>query len=592
MPAEDTKYSILRKGPVRRLIGVLTVLVAFLLGAANAQGPPAGGTLTARERDILMLMTARENPNYDLALVMDVSGSMSKVLDQWKERAAKLVDFATPGDNLILIEFDSKPRRPFVKEVREERDKETFKNKVRNVRTTKGYGTDIHAGYLEALRILAALNEARMKSRQPVRLQQVVFVSDGDEVLPDESPFNNPASTDSQDFEMLVRRAEQERRINLIPIGLTLHGYRLPPPKKRVEGQQEKDFSDKVNKDLEDFVKRLVTILNRVPAVASAQDASTFPRSDYQFYINWLSDKVKVEKTSEREGANKRSHIVSFEVKSEFREVALVNLSVDAQYSGTGQGRIVSSPRLTDTRIEPGRTAVVEVEVDFPKNNSFGTKKYAGDVTLTVRGDMEISVLEGEQKPVPGTPPALPTPTASPTPSGKKVTYTFPFNERQAQASITGAVPPAAEFVTLVALGSLSLLGLILFLVLFMLLPIQVTLRTSGKATAFNVSHGSRITLGGGADFLLDGVSDVVAEVRRSLRSFFLVPKKEGVIENFPIGAKEIALRLDTSFSLLVGGTRHDVEFLAGNREYDDAASCGGGASDYSSQGDGSGFTY
>lgn len=516
-------------------------------------------TITKKDRDIILLMCAMENPNYDMVLVIDVSGSMSKVLPEWKKMAETTVDMAQLGDTLVLLKFDATPKTPIIQKIEKERDKELFKGQVRKTFTTHGWGTDINHAYWLTLKTLKEFNEGRKKSGEPVRLAQVVFISDGDDLPPDKSPFRNPGSAETMELGDLITDAQHLRTINVIPIGMEFKDY--VPQTRRIKKEGTTAGDDKVSKELREFMARLENILNR-PSSNIKDDQEKIPRAPYQFYIDWLSNRLELQHIKGNYGKKPYLKNYSYNMVSGFRKVNLKDLSARAVYKGSADGKAKEVISLPSTTLTPGMSQPFSAEVKFPKNWSFSPKKYEGELEVVVSGLMEIQCDQSMK-------PGDSAPTAAPSPSAKGMVYSYPFEPRRMVISISGKLPPAVELFVLTGGGALALLlGLAMFIIK-KAFPIVITLKTGDKARAFRVNNGESVTIGGSADFELTGCNEPVATIKREGNSFFLEVKQEGVLAEGIDGQKtgKFELHEGQSFNFNIGGTYQTLQFLAGDQE-------------------------
>jgi len=564
------------------LFTTLSILVLIMVFSVNTIAKN-GGTITSRQRDTLLLMTAKENPNYDICLVIDISGSMVGVLKDLKIKAERAIDYARQGDTIVLIKFDHQTRKPQIKTIERQEDREEIKKWIRDIETTHGWGTDIKMAYYTTLSMLEKLNEERKKKKQPLRIQQVVFVSDGDNVYArdSKSPFRDPKSRENINLLELIKKAQKQNLIRIIPVGMKFDGY-----KPELTGDYIPDATDKVDADLKNFDKQMANLTNRQPSTSTTSPDKKLPRKDYQPYINWLSNKVKLEKTSETRGEEKNTRIYNYALTSDFKSVEITNLTANASFinkTGKLKGRIARS-RVTTPNVKPGGRASISVLVQFPQNWSFSEKKSSGTLHLDISGDMKIEVMEEVQSsPTPrptslsaimtSTPTSSPSPTPSPTGSPKVQTrivdYTYPFNSLERDDPVNMTIPVEKSLFLYSGLGILAIIFFPLLLVYSVLVPITVTLKMGEKAVAYRLANGGKISIGGNADFLLEAVDKPVAEIQRRFRRFILIELVNGT---FPESQKQkggkIPIKLGGGFSLNIAGEYKEFEFLPGNQEF------------------------
>lgn len=555
------------------LLSVSAIFVSINAGTVD--------TITSRQRDTLLLMTARENPNYDLCLVVDISGSMAGVLKDLKLRAERAVDYARQGDTIILINFDHETKKPQIKTIKEQEDRDEVKKWIRDIQTTHGWGTDVKMAYFTTLSVLEKLNEERKKKKQPLRIQQVIFVSDGDNVYAEDSksPFKDPKSKKYRKYLELINKARKQKLIQIIPLGMKFDGYRPELTRDYIP-----DATGKVNADFKKFDRQMKRFTNRKPWSSPTANDQKIPKKNYQPYINWLSNKVKLEKTSETKSEEKNTRVYNYSLIPDFKSVEISNITANASFinkTGKLKGRITRT-RVTTPDVKPGGRAQISVTVQFPQNWSFKEKKSTGALHLDVSGDMKVEVEE-EVHPSPTPRPtslsvimtSTPTPSPTPSPTGspkikiRMVDYTYPFNsvERDDPTNIT--IPVEKSLYLYSGLGILAIFFFPLMLMYSVLVPITVTLKMGEKAVAYRLAHGGKISIGGGADFLVEGVDEQVAEIQRRFRRFVLIETIDGT---FPESQKqkggEILIRLGAGFSLNMAGEYREFEFLPGNREF------------------------
>ncbi len=549
-------------------------------------------TITERQKDTLLLMTGKENSNYDICIVIDISGSMGKVIDKFKVWAEKVVESAIKGDTLILVRFDHYPRQPLIQEIVTTRDKDLFMGWLRKIETTQGFGTDIRASYLQALTVLNEMNEGRKKKGEPIRLQYIVFVSDGDDIPPAQSPFRNPGSPESLKLEDLINNARKEKLINILPIGMEFQGYK--PMIKTYDPGHVPDKTHIDDPELQKFLLQMKDVLKRSPSGVVSSSTEKVPKKDYQFNIDWLSDKLTLKKISETRGEGKNTRIINFVLLSNMKSTEIGNITATATYTNTSgelKGRIIKGPRVLSTSLKPRERTQIETVIEFPQNWSFKDKKSSGVIHLTVNGDMKV-IVEEEVQPssgatprpsiiLPPTPSSSPTPTVTSTPlissslspspgvPTKKTELTYPFNTKNAEEAITYGIPVEKTLYLYAGLGLIAVVLIPLMFIYSVLVPITITLKMGEKAQVFRLAHGGSITIGGNSDFQVEGCSEPVAEIRRKFRKFVLL---ETVAGTFPDSDKnkqgKVSLKMSEGFALNAGGSYHEFEFLPGNQEF------------------------
>lgn len=537
---------------------LFTALLILILSLPWMNSNSQEETITKKDRDIILLMCALENPNYDIVLAIDVSGSMNKVLPEWKKMAETTVDIAQLGDTLVLLKFDSAPKMPIIQKIEKERDKELFKGYVRNTTTTTGWGTDINRAYWLILKTLRDFNEARKKSGEPIRLAQVVFISDGDDLPPANSPFRNPASPETLEMGDLVKDAQRLRIINVIPIGMEFKNY--VPQTRKIQKEGATPVNEKISKELKEFIDKLQNVLNR-PYEEIKEDQEKISRAPYQFYIDWLSNRLILEKAPETRSKKPTRKIINLTLVSGFRKVNVKNMSVAAQYKGSGNGRVTALPTLPGV-LTPGSAQRFSAVVRFPKNWGFVAKKYEGVLDVTVTGLMAVQFDETVK-------PTSAAPGATPAPPKKSIVYTYPLEPKTIRIPLSGKLPPAIE---LYLAAGCMLMALLVGLGTFIYrkaTPITITLKTESHARAFKISNTEAITIGGSSDFELDGCREPVASIKRGGSLFFLIIDKEGVLADSPDGKRtgKFELRYGQSFNFNIDGTYHTIQFLEGDQE-------------------------
>ncbi|MCD4783273.1 MAG: VWA domain-containing protein [Candidatus Eremiobacteraeota bacterium] len=565
----------------KKLLFIITLILLSVSAIFVNINAGTVDTITSRQRDTLLLMTARENPNYDLCLVIDISGSMAGVLKELKLKAERAIDYARQEDTIVLIKFDHETKKPQIKTIEKQEDRDEVKKWINDIQTTQGWGTDIKMAYFTTLSQLEKLNEERKKKKQPLRIQQVIFVSDGDNVYAadSKSPFKDPKSKENREYLELINKAQKQDLIQIIPVGMKFDGYRPELTRNYIP-----DATGKVDADLKNFDRQMARLTNRKPSGSATANDKKIPRKNYQPYINWLSSKVKLEKTSETKGEGKNTKVYNYVLSSDFKSVEISNVTANASFinkTGKLKGRITRT-RVTTPDVKPGGRTQISVTVQFPQNWSFKEKKSTGALHLDVSGDMKVEVKE-EVRPSPIPRPTslsaimTSTPTHSPTPSPtvspkiktRMVDYTYPFNSimRDDPANVTISVEKSL-FLYL-GLGILAIIFFPLLLMYSILVPITVTLKMGEKAMAFRLANGGRISIGGGADFLVEGIGEPVAEIQRRFRRFILIELVNGT---FPESQKQkggkIPIKLGGGFSLNIAGEYKEFEFLPGNQEF------------------------
>jgi hypothetical protein len=509
-------------------------------------------TITKKQRDILLLMCAMENPNFDIILAIDISGSMDKVLPDWKRMAEKTIDIAQKGDTLVLVKFDDTTRPPLIQEIQTERDKELFKATVRKTTVTHGWGTDIRRSYWLTLKTLREFDEGRSKKGEPVRLQQVVFISDGDDLPPDKSPFRNPGSAESQEMADLIKEAQKTMRINIIPIGMTFENY-VPKIRSIKQEGASPAGEDKVSKELKKFMDKLQDVFNRNYSEIK-DDSATVPKALFDFYITWLSNRLELnEKKATAQTRNPYRSYLSYDVTSRFRKLRVRDLTAKADYQGTGGGVIKKGAVLSASSLPPGGSADISCLVTFPKNWSFSPRPYSGNVTLEVGGTMDVDLEV----------------TAAGTPTGKRMlTYSYPVVPRMTTLPISGTLPPCIELFLILS-GAIVGMATAVFLVIYKnIVPITITLKTETRAHAFTLRNGESITIGASSDFEIEGCKDQVASITRKGRTFTFISKKEGLLPESTHGPKAttIELKFGQSINLTIEGSYVSLSFIEGDQ--------------------------
>jgi len=519
--------------------------------ADQFQTPQKGETITKTQRDTILLMCATENPNYDIVLGIDISNSMDVVLSEWKRMAEKTIDIAQPGDTLVLLRFDANTKPLIIQEVQTERDKELFKSNVRKTLTTRGWGTDIRRAYWQALKTLKEFNEGRSKKGEPVRLQQVVFISDGDDLPPDNSPFRNPGSTESLEMLDLIKDAQKNMRVNILPIGMKFENYVPKIRTIKTEGSAAPG-DEKMSKELKDFMEKLQDVLNRQYSQGIREDKETVPKAPFDFYINWLSGHFELKEKKAPPSKNPAIKPYSYDMVSHFRKMKVKDLVVTGAYSGSGSGTIPKGVQLGATTLAPGATGALSWNIQFPKNWSFSAKSYQGTVDVELAGLMEVDIE---------------TAPASPSEPKKVLSYTYPFVPKKISLPVSGTIPPSIELYIGTIGGLLALfLGLAVY-VFKNALPIAITLKTESKSQAFSLRNGESVTIGGGSDFELHGCSGQVATLKRDGRAFFVTPLKEGVLADAgAAGPKGLPVSYGQSFTLNVEGMYFAMQMLEGDQ--------------------------
>ncbi|MDQ7822953.1 MAG: vWA domain-containing protein [Candidatus Eremiobacteraeota bacterium] len=540
---------------MRNLLKAVSLAFAFFLlvfaFTVEAQVPPAGETITKKDANIIRLLSALENPNYDIVFVIDVSDSMKAVLPEWKLMAESVVDLSRIGDTLVLIKFDEDTKPAQIKQIDNDRQKELFKGmEIRKTTTTKGFGTDIRKAYWTTLKTLKEFDEGRVKRREPLRIQRVVFISDGDDMPPSASPFRNPGSKESVELSELMDEAKKTRRIDIIPIGMKFEGYE--PRFKSVKEESKTPVNEKISSELKSFTEKLKEVFERDYEIKEDKEKVAF--APFRFYVEWLSDRLTLKKTG-KTTKNPYQRAVQFELLSAFQKLAVKNLTVRSFYNGTGEGRAKDS-NLPAPVLAPGKSLSFVSEVNFPKNWSFSPREFQGVLDVEVTGIMEAE------------PPSSKEASASPSPAAPAMAYNYPFISKRETIPMAGKLPPCTELFVLVTALGLGAVGGFGFVVYRKMMPLTVTLKTEEKGRAFRLKNGESITLGGGADFEIEGCQELVAIITRRDRKFILTSKKEGVLSDAPQAGIERELAYGGSFTLTIDGTYHAIQLLEGDQEY------------------------
>ncbi|MHC9539923.1 MAG: vWA domain-containing protein [Vulcanimicrobiota bacterium] len=513
--------------------------------------PQKSETITKTQRDTILLMCATENPNYDIVLAIDISNSMDAVLSEWKAMAEKTIDIAQNGDTLVLLRFDANTKPPIIQEVQTERDKELFKSNVKKTVTTHGWGTDIRRAYWQTLKTLNEFNEGRSKKGEPVRLQQVVFISDGDDLPPDNSPFRNPGSVESIEMMDLISNAQKNMRINILPIGMKFENYVPKVRTIKTEGSA-KPGDEKISKELKEFMEKLQDVLNRQYSAGIKEDKETVPKAPFDFYINWLSGHFDLKEKQAAPSKNPMIKPYCYDMVSRFRKLKVKDLAVSGSYQGSGGGTIQKGVKVSATSLAPGSTGTLLWDIQFPKNWSFTAKPYQGTVDVDLSGTMEVDIE---------------TTPANPADPKKVLSYSYPFIPKKISVQVSGTLPPSTELYV-VTIG--SFLALLLGFALYVFknaLPITITLKTESKSQAFSLKNGESITVGGGSDFELAGCSIQAASLKRDGRAFYISSLKEGVFADpASAGPKGLPVQFGQSFNLNVEGTYFAVQMLEGDQ--------------------------
>lgn len=518
-------------------------------------------TITKSERDIVLKMCALENPNFDIVLVLDVSGSMGKVLPEFKKMAMEAIDIAQNGDTLVLIRFGADAGKPIISEIMQEHDKAEFRDYVRRTEIVPGYGTDIRRGYSLALKKLKDFNEARKKKGEPVRLALLIFISDGADCPPQQSPFRDPGSAETAELADLITDAQRTGTINLFPMGMEFENY--VPKIKALEKEGSTPADEKINEELKKFREKLQNLLSRKNDSEIKDDREKIPKAPWQFYIDWLSNKLELKKLESKPPKNPYRLPVPCELDSGYRKVKVRDILVNARYHGTAGGKVTGKIRLTADPIDPGAASRFTCEVIFPKNWSFSPKAYKGELDVEVNGNMEVNFNEA-------IPQVLGSPTVTPSPTGKGLIYSYPFVSKKITIPLAGKLPASIELYLLSGGGGIALLLLLMLYIIKKALPMTITLKTETKARAFRLTDGQGLTIGGSSDFELDGCSAPIAAIERQGKSLWLNLKKEGVLADVPQGQpspQKVELNLGQSINFNIDGTYLTLQILEGDQE-------------------------
>ena len=165
-----------KSGPIEDLrrpdLRVDTNLVLIPVGVNDARGRPVAGLepenfrLWDNEEPQAITAFSMEDEPVALGLVFDTSDSMKGSLAMARRAAALFVNTANPGDQFLLVEFDSKPRItvPLTEDLAHIRYELTFTQ-------SRGSTAMIDAVYM-------AMHEIKKSTRQRKAL---ILVSDGDD---------------------------------------------------------------------------------------------------------------------------------------------------------------------------------------------------------------------------------------------------------------------------------------------------------------------------------------------------------------------------------------------------------------------------
>lgn len=562
---------------IRFKIAVLFyILMVYLFSIpvySNEKPNGKADSITKKDRDIILLMCAIENPNYDIVLCIDISNSMYSVLPEWKKMAEKAVEIACNGDTLVLLRFDATTRTPIIQEIQKDRDKELFIGNIRRTDTTNGWGTDVRKAYWLALKTLRDFDDVRKKKGEPVRLQQIIFISDGDDLPPEQSPFRNPASGETIELENLIKEAAMAKRINVIPIGMEFKNYIPRIRAMKEEGQTSVD--QKISKELKEFMDKLQDVLNRKYDHEIKDDNETVPKAPYRFYIEWLSNRLDVRQSGKllRESPYSYCKRFSFDVVSHYRKIRIKDLKCEASYNGTGGGRIKKDIKANKDLLMPGETMPVPVQLAFPKNWSFNTIEYKGRLDFYVSGvmcaDSENVSPSPQQSPQSGNPIKTADTGKNINSSPRAITYYYPVITRTVSIPVSGSFPPCIELYLLVSALCAGLVAVIGIFFYRNAMPLIITLKTDNKARAYKLKNNESITIGGSSDFEIDGCQSPVAAIRRDGRRFYFNVKKEGILSETTYGAgvNKIEVKPDMGISLNIDGSYMTLQVLLGDQE-------------------------
>ncbi|MFP4496983.1 MAG: vWA domain-containing protein, partial [Vulcanimicrobiota bacterium] len=513
----------------KKIASIILAMYFLCLGAISAQQPSTpqptpsptitGPTITEQQKDTILYMAAQENPNYDIALVVDISGSMKGTLEKFKERAIHLTNFAKKDDTLILIKFDDSTRKPLIQEIKSERDLKMFNSWIRKLEPTNRFGTDIEAAYYTTLKTLTDLNDARKAQGKPMRIQYVVFISDGDDIPPANSPFRNMASEKKKELLNLIDKASREQFIKIIPVGMNFNGY--IPQTTRLDPSKISKISKIKDPELQKFLNQLQEALKRNPNMQMGSSTKHVPMQKYQFLIDWLSDKISVTEAGVSEGEEKHSRIYSYRITSDFNRVALDNIRAEASFDqskGDLKGRItdikISSTRISNDpdSVDP-ESSLVEVTVLFPQNWSLKARNIAGTLTINLSGDMLVETEVTQIDP------------ATSREVKKTVSYLYPFNPKTESTPVNLKIPTEKLLFLLLGLILLAIIAFPAAFIYQVIVPITVTIKHDEKSQAYELRNNEKITIGNPADFQIPGVDGEIAEIQRRFRRFVLEEK-------------------------------------------------------------------
>ncbi len=348
----------------------------------------------------------------------------------------------------------------------------------------------------------------------------------------------------------LIRDAQQSMRIRVLPQGMEFKNY--VPVIRTITKEGSTPGNEKISKELKSFMDKLQDEFSRTYGQEIKDDSERVPKAEYEFYITGLSNGLELRQDGELPPLKSYALQVPCVVGSKFKKVRVQDMNIDTEYKGSGEGSVKKGTRFSPSSLSPGACTKFTCPLEFPRNWSFSTKDYQGALDVVIRGNMAIDIE------VPGQ-----TPDAA----KKKLTYTYPFIQKRLSIPLSGTLPPAPEFLALVIGGSLAFLGFLGFFIYKNALPISITLSTEGKARAYQVSNGQAITVGGTADFEMEGMDEVVAAVKREGRQFVVIPQKEGVFADGTRQGTPVPLKFGQGFNLNIEGTYYSVQLLEGDQE-------------------------
>ncbi|MBI2265209.1 MAG: VWA domain-containing protein [Armatimonadetes bacterium] len=516
---------------------LLIVLLCFLLVGV------VGAETSSQVKNVLEIV-AVENAAYDIIIAVDVSGSMGGTLPVLKEKGAWIIDhYCRPGDRLIVIPFAAKPVIAGTPDELLETNRQAFKDALPS-RTISGWGTDIKYAYYLSLKTLNELNAARLVKGAPIRVQKIIFISDGKEDTPKDSPFLNPESPESREYGRLMGDKAFLGRIFVSGVGMTF-SEKSPILEKGGHENPTTHMRAALSKFVEDLKETMAQKGDRSFAMASLENLE---KSLLAPYKNWLASHITLAPEGGLEpGKRENERKLTLRFTSHFQRTVLDKLRIVPSDSQV----LDLSPREWNA-FPPGETRTLACTVKVPSPwFRLSSQKYETTLNLEVKGTMVVKkTIKGREGP--GGAGDLDEP--------RTVILTEPLSPVLISIPVETQVNPSRFFFATMAFAFLLLLLVAWSLIAANLKPLSIALKHDERLLVFHLRNGQEITVGEGGDFPVAGTGEVVARIQRQGGRFVLLPERPGVLGD----RKSQVLAYDQYITLTVNGTNYSLQFLKG----------------------------